>query len=109
PLGLALIDSGQPSACDQKCRHVVDVVPVPLGPLLIRFGLSLPHHTTSSTFRLDIHHGRTLRPPSPARPPPQPTSPKPNSRHSHCVKSSPPSHSHTLPLHLTQNTAVSST
>ena len=74
PLGLPLIDPGQPNACDQKCRHVVDVVPVPLGPLLIRFGLSLPHHTTSLTFRLDVHRGRTLRPPSPARRPLQPTS-----------------------------------
>jgi hypothetical protein len=111
PLGLPLIDSGQPNACDQKCRHVVDVVPVPLGPLIIRFGLSLPHHTTSLTFRLDVHRGRTLRPPSPARPPLQPTLLNPNSRHSHCSNPHQPSHSHTFPLHLTQNTAatVSST
>src|SRR6185437_4162087 len=55
--------------CRRRC-------PGPAGPVAHSLRPEPPAHTTSSTFRLDIHHGRTLRPPSPARPPPQPTSPK---------------------------------
>ena len=49
-------------------------------PFLIRPGLSFPHHLPRLAFRLDIPHGRTPRPDSPVRPPPQPTSPLTNFR-----------------------------
>jgi hypothetical protein len=55
-------DAGQPSACDQKRRHVIDVGPVALRAFLIRPGLRFSHPFPRLAFRLNIAHGRSLRP-----------------------------------------------
>jgi hypothetical protein len=92
PLGLPLVNPAQSSACHQKHRHVIDVVPVPLSPLLVGLRLRIPHQLPRLAFRLDIHHGRTLRPTHNARPPPQPTSPPPNFCSLLRTKPPPPQH-----------------
>ena len=74
PLGLPLLDAGEPSACDQKCGQVVDIVTLPLGPFLDDPSLRFAHQLASLAFRLDVD--RTLRPAWPRRPPsaaPSPT------------------------------------
>ena len=72
PFRFPRVDPGQAGPRDEERRHVLDVVPLPLRALLLCSGLGIAHPLTRHGHRLNVHHGRTIRPhlapPSPSQP-----------------------------------------